>query len=197
MTAGAEWGPLARLAGIWEGNEGEDVAFSNEKGEIGVTPYREHTEFKPFGPVENGVQTLLRASTTGSAALAPGGKEENPFHTEALATLAMWDAHRQSGHASCFLIPRGSALIARGPRWRPTPPTHPEPRGWASGDLRLHPLQQLPGRPGPHTIKYHVNIDLREEGVFTYEETSLIEHGRLPEHLSHTDRNTLRRIADA
>jgi hypothetical protein len=36
-----------------------------------------------------------------------------------------------------------------------------------------------------------------EEGVFSYEEVSLIEHGKLSEHLSHTDSNTLYRIADA
>jgi hypothetical protein len=36
------------LAGIWEGDRGEDVAYSNEKGSVGLTPYREHTEFKPF-----------------------------------------------------------------------------------------------------------------------------------------------------
>jgi hypothetical protein len=36
-----------------------------------------------------------------------------------------------------------------------------------------------------------------EDGVFSYEETSTIEHGKLPEHLVHTDRNTLRRIAEA
>jgi hypothetical protein len=47
MSAGPEWGPLARLAGVWEGEQGEDLAFSNEKGSVGITPYREHTEFKP------------------------------------------------------------------------------------------------------------------------------------------------------
>jgi len=42
------------LAGIWEGDSGGDVAHSNEKGSVGLTPYREHTELKPFGPVEHG-----------------------------------------------------------------------------------------------------------------------------------------------
>ena len=47
------------------------------------------------------------------------------------------------------------------------------------------------------TIEYVVNIDVSEEGVFSYEEVSLIVHGKLSEHLSHTDSNTLYRIADA
>jgi len=47
------------------------------------------------------------------------------------------------------------------------------------------------------TVEYVVNIDVSEEGVFSYEEVSLIVHGKLSEHLSHTDSNTLYRIADA
>ena len=47
------------------------------------------------------------------------------------------------------------------------------------------------------TIRYEVTIDVSEDGVFSYEEVSLIVHGKLSEHLSHTDSNTLYRIADA
>jgi len=43
---------------VWEGERGEDVAYANEKGEIGLTPYRGHIDFKPFGPVENGSQVI-------------------------------------------------------------------------------------------------------------------------------------------
>ena len=76
MSAGPEWGPLARLAGIWEGDKGEDVAYSNEKGSVGLTPYREHTELKPFGPVENGIQTLYGLDYRMAA------WHRKPFHTE-------------------------------------------------------------------------------------------------------------------
>ncbi len=58
MALGKELGPLAGLQGTWEGDQGLDVAYSNEKGEIGDTPYREKTTFNPFGPVENGRQVL-------------------------------------------------------------------------------------------------------------------------------------------
>jgi hypothetical protein len=44
---------------------------------------------------------------------------------------------------------------------------------------------------------YEVTIDLSEDGVFAYEEVSLLVHGKLSEHLSHTDSNTLYRIGDA
>ena len=44
LSAGPEWGPLARLAGVWEGDQGEDVAYANDDGKIGLTPYREHID---------------------------------------------------------------------------------------------------------------------------------------------------------
>ena len=105
MSAGPEWGPLARLAGIWEGEKGEDVAYANQDGKIGLTPYREHIDFKPFGPVENGSQVLYGLDYRMAAWR---GEEESPFHTE--VGYWMWDA-RDSEVVRCFLIPRGSAVV--------------------------------------------------------------------------------------
>ena len=53
-----EWGPLAALAGMWEGNDGLDVSFHNLEGRVGKTGYLEKTQLKPFGPVDNGDQCL-------------------------------------------------------------------------------------------------------------------------------------------
>jgi len=188
VSAGPEWGPLARLAGVWEGETGEDFAFANEKGSVGVTPYREHSEFKPFGPVENGVQCLYGLDYRMAAWR---GTEENPFHTE----LGYWLWDVADGQVMrCFLIPRGSALIAGGPvdadstTFTLTSEAGSETYGILSNRFLADQAR---------TVRYEVTIDLSEEGVFSYQETSLIEHGRLPEHLAHTDSNTLRRIAEA
>ena len=35
------------------------------------------------------------------------------------------------------------------------------------------------------------------DDVFTYSETTVIEHAKMPDEVVHTDANTLRRIADA
>jgi len=43
MTDYAQWGPLARLVGTWEGDEGLDVAFAHADGRVKETPYRERT----------------------------------------------------------------------------------------------------------------------------------------------------------
>jgi hypothetical protein len=187
VSAGPEWGPLARLAGIWEGDQGEDVAYSNEKGSVGLTPYREHTEFKPFGPVENGVQTLYGLDYRMAAWR---GTEENPFHTE--LGYWLWDA-TDGQVMRCFLIPRGSALIAGGSvandatRFTLVSEAGSETYGILSNRFLAAQAR---------TDRYEVTIDVSEDGVFSYEEVSLIVHGKLSEHLSHTDTNTLYKIAD-
>jgi len=188
VSAGPEWGPLARLAGIWEGDQGEDVAYSNEKGSVGLTPYREHTELKPFGPVENGIQTLYGLDYRMAAWR---GTEENPFHTE--VGYWLWDA-TDSQVMRCFLIPRGSALIAGGAvEADATTFTLTSEVGSETYGILSNRFLAAQAR----TVRYEVTIDLSEDGVFSYQETSIIEHGKLPEHLAHTDGNTLRRIADA
>src|SRR3954465_671880 len=52
-------GPLAGLAGTWEGSKGLDVSYHNADDEIGDTPYREKVTLAPFGPVDNGPQKLF------------------------------------------------------------------------------------------------------------------------------------------
>lgn len=40
-----EWGPLAGLIGVWEGDQRLDVAYQHAKGEVGETPFRERMTF--------------------------------------------------------------------------------------------------------------------------------------------------------
>lgn len=104
------WGPLAGLIGTWEsdGYTGMDVSFHNDKGKVAETPYREKTIFKPFGPVDNGDQSLYGLDYRTSA-YREG--EDNPFHTE--VGYWMWDAKNKQV-MRCFMIPRASTLIAGG-----------------------------------------------------------------------------------
>jgi len=57
-------GPLAPLVGVWEGDEGIDIAPTPEGP--AESRYREHLVLEPFGPVKNREQHLyaLRYSTT-------------------------------------------------------------------------------------------------------------------------------------
>jgi hypothetical protein len=58
-------GPLAALAGTWEGEGGADVAPSDDRG-TETNAYRERLVLSPFGPVDNHEQKLwgLRYATT-------------------------------------------------------------------------------------------------------------------------------------
>jgi hypothetical protein len=188
LSAGPEWGPLARLAGIWEGDSGEDVAYANESGKVALTPYREHTELKPFGPVENGNQVLYGLDYRMAAWR---GTEENPFHTE--VGYWLWDV-TDSQVLRCFLIPRGTAIIA-GAMVEADATTFT-----MRAEHGIHTYGILSNRfldDQARTMSFEVTIDTSVDDVFSYTETSVIAHAKLPEHLVHTDRCTLRRIAEA
>jgi len=188
VSAGPEWGPLARLAGVWEGDKGEDVAYANETGKIGLTPFREHIEFKAFGPVENGPQVLYGLDYRMAAWR---GDEENPFHTE--VGYWLWDAAEKQVFR-CFLIPRGSAIIAGGT-------VEPDATKWSlKAEHGLNTYGVLSNKwleQHARTTRYELHVDTSVEGEYTYDELSVIHHAKMPDAVQHTDRNTLKRIGDA
>ena len=105
----------------------------------------------------------------------------------------MWDA-RDSEVVRCFLIPRGSAVVAG---------------GTVEADAATFDLQAKVGSQtygilannwldkNARSISFEVTIDTSVDDEFSYTETTVIHHARMPEAVIHTDRNTLRRIADA
>ncbi|HEX5266031.1 MAG TPA: heme-binding beta-barrel domain-containing protein [Acidimicrobiales bacterium] len=92
----SEWAPSAALAGDWEGNDGLDVSFHNARDRVGETGYLEKVQLKPFGPVENGRQSLYGLDYR-MAAWRHGEEDQNPFHTE--VGYWLWDARRRPDHA--------------------------------------------------------------------------------------------------
>lgn len=61
-------GPLAGLAGVWEGDKGEDLAPSSTRS-VMTTPFRERMRFEPMGLIDNHRQQLygLRYSPASTA----------------------------------------------------------------------------------------------------------------------------------
>ena len=47
------------------------------------------------------------------------------------------------------------------------------------------------------SVSFEVTFDTSVDDEFTYTETTVIKHAKVAEEVTHTDRNTLRRIADA
>ena len=186
MTPTNEFGPLARLASTWEGDEGLDVAYSNQNACLAETPYRERTSFSPFGPVENGSQVLYGLDYRTSA-WRQG--EEIPFHTE--VGYWLWDA-ADGQVMRCFLVPRGSMVLAGGPAapdaktFRMTAECGSETYGILSNEYLARAAR---------TSRFEVTITVGDD-TWSYEETTVVDLTKLGRVLAHTDRNTLRRVAE-
>ncbi len=66
-------GPLAPLAGVWEGEKGDDTAPDEDRAGVETNKFRERITFEPMGPVNNHEQALygLRYTTTAWRVGAP------------------------------------------------------------------------------------------------------------------------------
>lgn len=185
MAAGNEWGPLAALAGEWEGDQGLDVSYHNVEGEVGETKYREKVTLKPFGPVDNGNQHLYGLDYR-MAAWREG--EENPFHTE--VGYWLWDAATKQV-MRCFMVPRGSTVLAGGTaEANATSFTMSATVGDCTYGILSNKYLDENARSTEYTCTVTVNGD-----SFSYDETTTYTHAKGGV-IAHTDRNTLRRVAD-
>src|SRR5258708_17325964 len=103
-----EWGPLQALSGEWEADTGGlDTAYSHARGAVFDSPYREKLSMKPFGPVDNGSQSLYGLDYKTAMWR---GDEDNPFHTE--VGYWLWDV--AAGEVlRGFVVPRGITVLAR------------------------------------------------------------------------------------
>lgn len=185
MSEFEAWGPLASLIGEWEGDEGVDISFNNEQGKIVETPFREKTSMKPFGPVENGKQALYGLDYRTAAWR---GDEENPFHTE--IGYWLWDAADGVVMRS-FMVPRGSTILAG---------------GQAAPDARRYTMKADCGSEvfgilsnpflarAARTSAYVVDITVHDDGSWSYDESTSIEHARSTDVVVHTDRNRMRKV---
>jgi hypothetical protein len=186
MTLGAELGPLERLAGTWEGDQGLDVAFGNVEGTMIETPFRERTTFNPFGPVDNGSQQLYGLDYR-TAAWRAG--EEDPFHTE--VGYWLWDAADRQVMRG-FVVPRGMVILALGTA-DAGDTTFTMTADCESGSNGVLSNRYLVG--SAKCTAFEVTITLAEDGnTFSYDETTTIAHARVEQPLIHTDRNTLQRV---
>jgi len=181
-----EWGPLAGLAGIWEGDRGLDVAYSHANNAVSETRFRERASFSTFGPVENGAQVLYGLDYR-TAAWRPG--EDLPFHTE--VGYWLWDAST-STVMRCFMVPRGVTLLAGG-----TAPANARSFTMSAecGSETFGILSNPYLAAGPaRTVRYTCTVTLGDDGSLSYEETTTIEMEKLGGEYAHTDRNTLYRV---
>jgi hypothetical protein len=177
-------GPLAPLAGVWEGEGGADVAPSDDRG-TETNAYRERLTLTPCGCIDNHEQKLwgLRYAT-----MAWRLGETDPFHEE--TGYWLWDPAAGEVYR-CFIVPRGVSVIAGGK---------------VAPDARRFTLEATLGSPtfgicsNPfldrefRTERYLLDVTIHDDGTFEYaEDTQLRMPGRA-EAFHHTDRHRLRRV---
>ena len=181
-----EWGPLDALAGDWEGSGGLDTAYSNAQGEVVKTPYLEKVTMKPFGPVDNGKQSLYGLDYKTAMWR---GDEENPFHTE--VGYWLWDSATNEV-LRCFVVPRGITVTAGGI-------ATPDAKSWTmsakAGDPQYNIGENKYLAEHASTISYDVTITVNSDGSISYDETTMLRMAVMNnEMFAHTDRNTLKRV---
>jgi hypothetical protein len=176
-------GPLAALAGAWEGSEGLDSSWSHAEGAVRETLFREQVTFDPLGPVGNGTQVLYGLDYR---TLAYREGESDPFHTE--IGYWLWDA--DAGQVMrCFMVPRGETLIAGGDA------TADASELVMQAELGSTTYGILSNRyldANARTVRYDLTVRIGD-GTWSYEEDTVLQMKGRSELLHHTDRNTLRR----
>lgn len=180
-----DWGPLARLAGEWEGDVGLDTAFSHSSGELVATPYRERASLRPFGPVRNGRQRLFGLDYRTSMFRE---SESVSFHEE--VGYWLWDA--ENGEVMrAFVIPRGVSVLAG---------------GLCAADSMQISLAADLGMDGygitentylrlrASSLSYRSTTTVHSDETWSYDQVTMLQMSERSEPVAHTDRNTLRRI---
>ena len=182
-----EWGPLAALAGEWQGEGGLDTAYSHSRGEVLGTPYSEKVTLKPFGPVDNGRQSLYGLDYKSAMWR---GDEENPFHTE--VGYWLWDAATGEVMRG-FVVPRGITVLAGGI-------AAADATSWTmkavNGTVPYSIGENIYLAANASTLSYDVTITIGADGnTWSYDETTMLRMNEFPEPFAHTDHNTLHRVA--
>jgi hypothetical protein len=180
----AHLGPLAALAGVWEGDKGDDVAPSDERG-TERNKFRERLTFEPFGPVNNHEQQLygLRYST-----MAWRLGEESPFHEE--TGYWLWDAAEKQV-LRCFIVPRGVTVLAGGTvepdatSFQISAEVGSDTYGICSNKFLDREFK---------TVRYELTITLHGPDSFSYQEDTQLKMKGRNDLFHHTDANRVYRV---
>jgi len=177
-------GPLAQLAGVWEGEKGDDTAPSDDRG-TEKNLFRERIVFEPMGPVDNHEQQLygLRYSLT---AWRLG--EDDPFHEE--RGYWLWDA-KEKQVLRCFIVPRGVSVIAGGTvepdaqSFELSADVGSETYGICSNQFLDQEFK---------TVRFELKVTVHDSDSFSYEQDTQLKIKGQDNVFHHIDKNTLSRV---
>jgi len=180
----AQLGPLAALAGLWEGEKGDDLAPADDLG-IENNKYRERILFEPILPVQNHAQRLfgLRYHRT---AWRLG--EMTPFHED--LGYWLWDPDARQV-TRCFIVPRGVAAIIGGTvEPSATSFTLAAETGSSTYGICSNPFLDKNFK----TVRIEMKVTI-EGNSYSYAEDTQMQIPGQAEIFHHRDSNTLTRVA--
>ena len=177
-------GPLARLAGVWEGRKGIDVNPKADGPE--QRAYLERIEMQPIDPQANGPQLLyglryhIHINTP---------DEDITFHDQ----VGYWSYEPATGLIlQSLTIPRGQALLAAG-------------RAKADGSIVISARRGETGygivstaflEHAFRTDGYELTVTFNPDGTWSYVSDTMLAVRGQAEPFRHRDRNTLVKVGE-
>ena len=176
-------GPLARLAGIWVGANGQDDHPVAGGGEHDT--FIERYEAQPIDRQTNGPQLFygLRYHTH---IVKPG--ETEAFHDQ--VGYWLWEPATETVTMT-MAIPRGQVLMASGPATADATEFElAASLGSETYGILSNPFLEQNFR----TISYRIHVTMNADGTWSYEEEGVMEIPDRADPYHHIDRNTLTRL---
>lgn len=178
-------GPLSQMAGIFEGSRGTD-RHPEADGPM-EEPYVERYELQPLDPQTNGPQ-LLYGLRYHVHITRPG--DTGTFHDQ----VGYWLWEPATGSVLHTLsIPRGLVAMAAGTA----------PRDAKQFELKSELGSQHFGIcSNPFldrafkTVSFRIEVKILGNGTWSYEQDTVLQIAGRPDLFHHTDKNTLRKIAE-
>ncbi|MDR3719484.1 MAG: heme-binding beta-barrel domain-containing protein [Bryobacteraceae bacterium] len=177
-------GPLAGLAGIWEGSRGVDVNPTQEPGEEQV--YIERVEMQPIDPQTNGPQ-LFYGLRYHLHVVKPDSPET--YHDQ----VGYWLWEPATGNLIHTLtIPRGQAVMAFGHAAKDdTSFELVAKRGEVTNGICSNPFLESAFQ----TLEFRIKVTVGP-GKWEYEEDTVLQVRGRSEPFHHTDRNVLSKAGE-
>ncbi|OAM27587.1 hypothetical protein A7P95_06640 [Eikenella longinqua] len=181
----ANLGPLAPMAGIWEGRKGTDV---NPKADGPETDaYIKRYELQPIDGQTNGPQLFygLRYHTR---IVQPG--EVETFHDQ----VGYWLWEPATGNIILTLsIPRGQTAMAVGQAAPDAKSfTLTASRGSTTNGISSNPFLEHAFQ----TERYTIQVRINDDGTWAYRQETTLRIPGQSEPFAHTDHNTLHKIGE-
>jgi len=176
-------GPLAGLAGIWEGKRGLDTSPKAEGPE--KQAFVERIELQPIDPQANGPQLFygLRYHTH---IVKPG--EVETFHDQ----IGYWLWEPATGTViQTIAIPRAQVAMAIGKTTADAKTFElVATRGVETNGICSNPFLEFAFK----TVEYRIKVTVNANGTWSYEQDTILLIPGQSEPFHHTDHNTLTRV---